>query len=305
MPSTLSSGTWSITSSQSPSRTSTGWVAFLPNSRAFSATSWLASAIMCLVILAFLNEVSRNCHAKTELKNNTAFRSCDFGKLLHVGSFPIFHNRVAENFQSVFIKDCRSIFPRLPILEAYINTILVSSIPYVTPWRWWWHKIIMFWQVRFCIRLSRIHKFLVPMIKNFSFLLSKSPTAFEPKIPYNLVAETRLRRGEALQFPFWCPRRDSNPHALRHAHLKRACIPIPAPGQKIKLICQQIIADIIMPNKMGAFIKKLKISLASTVGAKLRAMNYTNHCPRCLYSKHVDINPGDRAEQCDGMMEPG
>lgn len=31
---------------------------------------------------------------------------------------------------------------------------------------------------------------------------------------------------------------------------------------------------------------------------------YTNHCPKCLWSKHVDINPGDRAEKCGGMMEP-
>jgi hypothetical protein len=31
---------------------------------------------------------------------------------------------------------------------------------------------------------------------------------------------------------------------------------------------------------------------------------FTNHCPRCLYGKHVDINPGDRAESCGGLMEP-
>ena len=31
---------------------------------------------------------------------------------------------------------------------------------------------------------------------------------------------------------------------------------------------------------------------------------YTNHCPVCLWSKHVDIDPGDRAEACSGMMEP-
>ncbi|OGG72712.1 hypothetical protein A3A38_00810 [Candidatus Kaiserbacteria bacterium RIFCSPLOWO2_01_FULL_53_17] len=31
---------------------------------------------------------------------------------------------------------------------------------------------------------------------------------------------------------------------------------------------------------------------------------YTNHCLKCLYSKHVDINPGDRGETCGGMMEP-
>ena len=31
---------------------------------------------------------------------------------------------------------------------------------------------------------------------------------------------------------------------------------------------------------------------------------YTNHCPKCLYSKHVDINPGDRAHKCNGAMKP-
>jgi hypothetical protein len=31
---------------------------------------------------------------------------------------------------------------------------------------------------------------------------------------------------------------------------------------------------------------------------------YTNHCPKCLWCKHVDINPGDRAATCGGLMEP-
>ncbi|MFA7286410.1 MAG: RNHCP domain-containing protein [Patescibacteria group bacterium] len=31
---------------------------------------------------------------------------------------------------------------------------------------------------------------------------------------------------------------------------------------------------------------------------------YTNHCPKCLWSKHVDIDPGDRAATCHGMMRP-
>ncbi len=31
---------------------------------------------------------------------------------------------------------------------------------------------------------------------------------------------------------------------------------------------------------------------------------YTNHCPKCLWSKHVDVNPGDRMSECFGMMEP-
>lgn len=29
-----------------------------------------------------------------------------------------------------------------------------------------------------------------------------------------------------------------------------------------------------------------------------------NHCPYCLHSKHVDINPGDRANPCQGLLSP-
>ena len=29
-----------------------------------------------------------------------------------------------------------------------------------------------------------------------------------------------------------------------------------------------------------------------------------DHCPYCLYSKHVDINPGDRKNTCHGMLKP-
>ncbi|MGL4611045.1 MAG: RNHCP domain-containing protein [Trueperaceae bacterium] len=32
--------------------------------------------------------------------------------------------------------------------------------------------------------------------------------------------------------------------------------------------------------------------------------SYRNHCPYCLYSLHVDINPGDRANDCKGVLEP-
>lgn len=30
---------------------------------------------------------------------------------------------------------------------------------------------------------------------------------------------------------------------------------------------------------------------------------YRNHCPECLSSLHVDRHPGDRAEQCRGIMD--
>jgi DNA-directed RNA polymerase subunit RPC12/RpoP len=29
-----------------------------------------------------------------------------------------------------------------------------------------------------------------------------------------------------------------------------------------------------------------------------------NHCPHCLHSLHVDVNPGDRASDCLGLLEP-
>ena len=41
-------------------------------------------------------------------------------------------------------------------------------------------------------------------------------------------------------------------------------------------------------------------------GKKVGKLGYScrNHCPYCLYSKHVDKNPGDREEECHGMLEP-
>ena len=41
-------------------------------------------------------------------------------------------------------------------------------------------------------------------------------------------------------------------------------------------------------------------------GKEVPKLNYScrDHCPYCLYAKHVDILPGDRAETCYGMLEP-
>ncbi len=32
--------------------------------------------------------------------------------------------------------------------------------------------------------------------------------------------------------------------------------------------------------------------------------NHRNHCPRCLWSRHVDDTPGDRQNACRAPMEP-
>lgn len=39
---------------------------------------------------------------------------------------------------------------------------------------------------------------------------------------------------------------------------------------------------------------------------QVKKLNYTarDHCPYCLYSKHLDINPGDRQNPCQGLLEP-
>lgn len=39
---------------------------------------------------------------------------------------------------------------------------------------------------------------------------------------------------------------------------------------------------------------------------KVKPLKYSarDHCPNCLYSKHVDINPGDRENNCQGLLEP-
>ncbi len=52
------------------------------------------------------------------------------------------------------------------------------------------------------------------------------------------------------------------------------------------------------------FQRKIENFTCKKCGFKVTGTGYTNHCPKCLYSLHVDINPGDRAETCGGMMGP-
>ena len=41
-------------------------------------------------------------------------------------------------------------------------------------------------------------------------------------------------------------------------------------------------------------------------GRTVEPLGYTsrNHCPYCLWSLHVDVNPGDRANTCGGRLRP-
>lgn len=57
-----------------------------------------------------------------------------------------------------------------------------------------------------------------------------------------------------------------------------------------------------MENKK--FQRKIEDFECENCGSNVKGDGYTNHCPNCLWSKHVDNNPGDRNSQCQGMMEP-
>ncbi len=53
-----------------------------------------------------------------------------------------------------------------------------------------------------------------------------------------------------------------------------------------------------------SFIRRKEDFVCGKCGFEVEGNGYTNHCPQCLWSKHVDIFPGDRAEICGGLMEP-
>lgn len=55
---------------------------------------------------------------------------------------------------------------------------------------------------------------------------------------------------------------------------------------------------------MKKFTKKVENFICENCGKSVIGNGYTNHCPFCLYSKHVDINPGDRSCNCGGLMKP-
>lgn len=53
-----------------------------------------------------------------------------------------------------------------------------------------------------------------------------------------------------------------------------------------------------------AFRRTVEDFTCQHCGAFNRGDGYTNHCARCLHSKHVDITPGDREAECQGDMAP-
>ena len=55
------------------------------------------------------------------------------------------------------------------------------------------------------------------------------------------------------------------------------------------------------PEPDAAFICE---RCSQTVSPDVAGTAHRNHCPRCLWSLHVDMLPGDRRSGCKGVMEP-
>lgn len=55
---------------------------------------------------------------------------------------------------------------------------------------------------------------------------------------------------------------------------------------------------------MKKFTRNIEDFICAHCNAHVSGNGYTNHCPHCLWSRHVDNNPGDRQSTCGGMMRP-
>jgi hypothetical protein len=55
---------------------------------------------------------------------------------------------------------------------------------------------------------------------------------------------------------------------------------------------------------LATFERHVEDFVCDHCGEHVSGNGYTDHCPSCLWSKHVDVNPGDRAAVCTGSMKP-
>ncbi|MCL5434654.1 MAG: RNHCP domain-containing protein [Candidatus Marsarchaeota archaeon] len=59
-----------------------------------------------------------------------------------------------------------------------------------------------------------------------------------------------------------------------------------------------------MKSRLAGFTRNRENFVCENCGTKVQGNGYTDHCPECLYGKHVDISPGDRLSECKGTMVP-
>lgn len=91
-------------------------------------------------------------------------------------------------------------------------------------------------------------------------------------------------------------------HNLFRHFLRKARRLQPAPSS-LFLISLSIIVPKMQVKKN--FIRQKEDFVCEICGTKVVGTGYTNHCPNCLWSKHVDnFTPGGRNSACQGLMEP-
>lgn len=61
-----------------------------------------------------------------------------------------------------------------------------------------------------------------------------------------------------------------------------------------------------MVTAMSNFVKNDSGFICANCGKEVLPLKYTsrNHCPYCLHSLHVDVMPGDRKNECKGLLKP-
>lgn len=66
-------------------------------------------------------------------------------------------------------------------------------------------------------------------------------------------------------------------------------------------MCYNLIGE-----NMKRFLENDQEFICDNCGKKVEKLLYSSrdHCPYCLYSKHVDILPGDRLNKCMGLLKP-
>ena len=71
----------------------------------------------------------------------------------------------------------------------------------------------------------------------------------------------------------------------------------------IYLNCCDIIILVIIMKRFNMINEGF---VCENCGRDVYKSSYTarDHCPYCLYSKHVDIMPGDRQNECKGLLKP-
>jgi ribosomal protein L37AE/L43A len=71
-------------------------------------------------------------------------------------------------------------------------------------------------------------------------------------------------------------------------------------GAKLRLIVKYFMHDV-----KKNFIRRREDFTCDHCGYNVAGDGYTDHCPNCLYGKHVDKDiPGDRKSSCKGLLLP-